>query len=511
LLATATLLSASGNSCTVPDFVFTPGAAGSSETTGGGDGGDATDPSAAGVDNAPGGVGGAGGSATPCASDACAGAPVEGGAGGAPSIAVDDIRGLIAAYAFDERGTSFVDGSGNAHDGRIGAFEWVPGKRYQALAVDGAFGYVNLPASGMTEGLGNFTITLWVKPRSLTSWARLFDIGTGQAAFMTMTAAASTSQKPRFSMKTVGNATLYVDSSAALALDTWQLVSVTQAGDTVTLYIDGVVVGTSSTMTYRASSFAANQNYLGRSQFSYDPTFDGAFDEFRLYGRALSSAEIKSIAGGTAVPTGLKLSYDFDETEGTDAPEASRDNAKTARAPSGIVVVPGVTDSAIELDGAVGYVMLPDDLLDGVSDFTIACFVQQKQERSAARIFDFGKDGSDYIALMASSSSQKLRFGARFEGGVEQVLDTVPLTVGAWEHVAVSRAGSVVRVYVGGVEVGSRVVPGLPETLSTTSNWLGRSHRGDAQLNAALDDFRIYDRALSASEITTLARSALSE
>jgi hypothetical protein len=166
-----------------------------------------------------------------------------------------------------------------------------------------------------------------------------------------------------------------------------------------------------------------------------------------MYRRALSSTEIKSIASGEAVSSGLSLSYDFDEAEGSTVAEASGSSMKLARAQSGLVTVPGTSGSAIELDGGAGYVQLPPNLLDGVSDFTVACFVNRKQVRSGARVF------------------------------------------------------------VGGAEVGSRVVPGLPSPLSTTSNWLGRSHRADALLNAALDDFRVYDRALSGPEIAVLASS----
>ncbi|NLT76301.1 MAG: LamG domain-containing protein, partial [Planctomycetes bacterium] len=47
----------------------------------------------------------------------------------------------------------------------------------------------------------------------------------------------------------------------------------------------------------------------------------------------------------------------------------------------------------------------------------------------------------------------------------------------------------------------------LPADLgATTQNWLGRSqYEADEYFGGALDDFRIYRRALSASEIRFLA------
>jgi hypothetical protein len=46
----------------------------------------------------------------------------------------------------------------------------------------------------------------------------------------------------------------------------------------------------------------------------------------------------------------------------------------------------------------------------------------------------------------------------------------------------------------------------LPKDLgSTTQNWLGRSqYTADAYFSGALDEFRIYNRALSAGEVRYL-------
>jgi hypothetical protein len=41
------------------------------------------------------------------------------------------------------------------------------------------------------------------------------------------------------------------------------------------------------------------QNYIGRSQFGGDPTFNGMIDDFRIYNGALGAADIAALAGST--------------------------------------------------------------------------------------------------------------------------------------------------------------------------------------------------------------------
>jgi hypothetical protein len=48
-----------------------------------------------------------------------------------------------------------------------------------------------------------------------------------------------------------------------------------------------------------------------------------------------------------------------------------------------------------------------------------------------------------------------------------------------------------------------------PNPITTTNNWIGRSQfdilSGDPYLDGMIDDFYIYDRALSAAEILVLS------
>jgi hypothetical protein len=93
-------------------------------------------------------------------------------------------------------------------------------------------------------------------------------------------------------------------------------------------------------------------------------------------------------------------------------------------------------------------------------------------------------------------------------GGSEQRINGTPiLPTGVWKHVAVTRSGNTATLYVDGVQVGQNTSMTLsPSSLgNTTNNWIGRSqYTADAFLDGQIDEFRIYNRALSASEILSL-------
>ena len=71
------------------------------------------------------------------------------------------------------------------------------------------------------------------------------------------------------------------------------------AGDsyyTGSLYVNGVVVKTNPSMTLHMSDVGATtMNWLGRSPFTADPTFNGSLDDFRMYKRALTATEIAAL------------------------------------------------------------------------------------------------------------------------------------------------------------------------------------------------------------------------
>jgi hypothetical protein len=73
--------------------------------------------------------------------------------------------------------------------------------------------------------------------------------------------------------------------------------------------------------------------------------------------------------------------------------------------------------------------------------------------------------------------------------------------------VVIDGAAMTAQVYLDGAVVAGNSVAVLPKDLGVTSqNWIGRSQfTADAFFTGAVDDLRIYNRAVSASEIRYLA------
>jgi hypothetical protein len=82
----------------------------------------------------------------------------------------------------------------------------------------------------------------------------------------------------------------------------WHHVAVVINGTsrTMQLYLDGAVVVSGTTNTLPSNLGNTTQNWLGRSQYP-DPYFNGSLDDFRIYSRALSSAEVAWLAEQTPV------------------------------------------------------------------------------------------------------------------------------------------------------------------------------------------------------------------
>jgi O-glycosyl hydrolase len=212
--------------------------------------------------------------------------------------------GPIVWYKANETsGATLADASPNAKNAALtGTFSFGAGVNGNAVTLNGGYGQA---PNGIVSELGDFTISVWIKPTSVDTWSRVFDFGSGNSDFMFFTPKAGTTNLPRFSIND-GSGQQMVDSSVAISANAWTHVAITLSGGAATLYLNGAVVGTNTAVTLKPSSLGTTtQNYLAKSQSSADPTFKGSLDEMRIYERSLSATEIATLAtsAANAVPT----------------------------------------------------------------------------------------------------------------------------------------------------------------------------------------------------------------
>lgn len=193
--------------------------------------------------------------------------------------------------------------------------------------VRGSYQYVDLPAA-VLGGASAITLSAWVKPTHNANWTRVFDFGNDTTRYMYL-AARNATGVPRFAITTGGpGGEQGLNGTAALPLNQWSHLAVTIAGTTGTLYVNGTAVAQNTSMTLSPAALGTlTNNWLGRSNYPADPVFAGAFDEFNVWSRALTAAEITALqtssAASSAAGRGNLASYAFDETTGGTFADAS--------------------------------------------------------------------------------------------------------------------------------------------------------------------------------------------
>ena len=215
-----------------------------------------------------------------------------------------DDASLTFYYSFDNQTTN-DQGSLQIDAVRVGATNFTSGRVGQALYIsDTSTSYLRMQNLVLLGTLAHaYTISIWIKPHQIQKGAILhFSMesdGTGMWCLSLLGMS--------------GSGTLYANSfyfslvtmtGPTLATNRWTHVVMTySAANGGLLYINGTVFASASPYTY-VTPGTTNYLFVGSSLASFwcasqawvGGQFDGAVDEFRLYSRVLSAAEVLNLA-----------------------------------------------------------------------------------------------------------------------------------------------------------------------------------------------------------------------
>jgi hypothetical protein len=159
-------------------------------------------------------------------------------------------------------------------------------------------GYANIPTLGQLAPQA-VTVATWVNISSHTPGQRVFETAGSNDVLMALTT-TDNNALPRFGIATRGTSNdQIIVGTAKLSTGAWHhLVVVLRVGAPYTgeLYVDGVLAGRNAAMSLHPADLGATRtNYLGRSTLASVPFLAGLIDDFRVYRRALTAAEITSL------------------------------------------------------------------------------------------------------------------------------------------------------------------------------------------------------------------------
>jgi MSHA biogenesis protein MshQ len=389
--------------------------------------------------------------------------------------------------------------------------------------------FINVPAATL-HGLTDFTIAIWYKATDTHEGGLISGMRSGEDEALLLLFDRKGADKADIKTYINGTKKEY-KNLAGIGDGNWHHVVWKRSGTTETVYVDGVSKGTntvSNTALSITSLIVGKAHENDRGTGGNSKYVEGYLDELRMYGSAVADADISTLYsnqnGGrnddgtsrncAAYCAVLVKDLRMDECRWADAVDEvldSSSNANHGRGKNGATTATGRICKAGSFDG-------DDDKVTGTWSQSIAdsvsiaaWFKSPGGGRGSPRLVEFSEDGNESTShVLGFDRDGTLRGWATSSNGSrygEIDYNTTAYNDDAWHHAVYVYDGSVGKLYVDAV---------LKTTTATSTNptsdlkdgamyAVGGYYAGhDHEFYGRIDEAKIYNGALTASEINTL-------
>ncbi len=390
----------------------------------------------------------------------------------------------------------------------------------KCLSFNGTSNYVSLYPNLQTTS--KITISSWINTRTLSlpsNFRMIFSSSDGASYLALVTNGLATP----FVSFDIGGTQRALNSNFIPKINHWYYVTATYDGNYIRIYVDGILRNTSAQYVGSLAGFSSGSMYIGK-YLAAGYEFSGKLDELKIYPYARTDDQIKSDYNSAAELLGKQnqtyLSNDLvgywkmDESSWnnncstTSVIDSSGNGFNGKSCPNGSGPTGGAVGkfgNAGYFDGVNDYVEVADnDLLDPANAITVAMWFRPDQT-----LVDFqavlGKGGGASFEKGYEFATSNDQFGFWVNGNTHIATTTKPANgeltfwVGTYD-------GKTIKLYKNGSLVSSTNYVGTI-TNTTLPFRIGRPAEdggNNLYVQGMFDDVRVYNRAFTQAEITSL-------
>jgi RHS repeat-associated protein len=425
-----------------------------------------------------------------------------------PGTGLPPSSGLAGYWKFDENsGTTTADSSGNNNTGTLtSGATWATGQSNAATSFDGVDDYVQMGAQSSLVMTSTATFSAWIYPTGAGSMPIYGGVILSKEGEYEVVRATDGTIQWAFANTSPG--WNFINTGYVAPLNQWTHVAVTYDNGVIKTYVNGTLVNTYSGSGSIGDVLTSQNDFRVGGRQTTSQNFQGRIDEARVYNRALSATEVATLP--TSAPSGLVGYWRFDENSGTTAADSSGHN-NSGTLTSGATWATGQNNAATSFDGVDDYLQIgAQSSLVMTSTATFSAWIYPTGAGSMP-IYGgviLSKEG-EYEIVRATDGTIQWAF-ANTSPGWNFTSTGYVAPLNQWTHVAVTYDNGVIKTYINGTLVNTYSGSGSIGDVLTSQNdfRVGGRQTTSQNFQGRIDEARVYNRALSATEVATLPSGA---
>ena len=453
--------------------------------------------------------------------------------------------GLVGYWPFDGKTINWANGqvadlSGQGNTGTLNNFSQTTspaiGKIGQALKFNGSSSYIS-QSNSLAKGQTNLTVSAWVKPAAAADYSVIYfeptagGVGQSRVALFLM-AARTIEFGGRVAAQEPTGAFTGQLTTGTVSLNKWtHVVGVWNTNaNTISIYFNGVLQSITAVGAGTPGAFATtNPNASFPQRIGYDggdAVFNGLIDDVRIYNRALSASEVQELyntgaanaahSNTTALSSGLVGYWPLDgNTTPWTSATAATTNDLSGQGNTGQLInmnqatspVIGKIGQALKFNGTSQYINFGH--ASGLNLSTAITISLWMKTSVGVLSFLLTKGSGTNGFEIAVGPSNFVYFEIR--NGATAYFPTISFNYSdtKWHHFLETYDSSTGKVigYIDGTFQASATGATMGAT-PTDDLYIGKrgTYPTPYYFTGSIDDMRIYNRALSASEVQALYR-----